>query len=137
MRRFRIRSLRARLTFWYVVLLTITLFLLGGGAYGLLLYSQAHDVDVALQSIARALEKQARSQSNFFPADIEALFRRFFAASPWRHYYEMRDPFGQRDPRWRSQGSPQLPLSDEARQNAEAGLHTFVEKPVAMTVTRT
>ncbi len=125
MGRFRIRSLRARLTFWYVVLLTITLFLLGGGAYGLLLYSQAHDVDVALQSIARALEKQARSQSNFFPADIEALFRRFFAASPWRHYYEMRDPFGQRDPRWRSQGTPQLPLSDEAQQNAEAGLYTF------------
>lgn len=122
---FRFRTLRARLTLWYMTLLSITLLILGGSSYGLLLYSQAHDIDVALQGIARRLEKQALEQSRFFPTDVETLFRRFFGLSPWGHYYEMRDPRGERDPRLSLQNSGRLPLSQLARENAQAGHYTF------------
>jgi heavy metal sensor kinase len=107
----RLRSIRARLTIWYTSLLTVTFLVLGGVTYGLLMYSLAHDVDVALHSVARALAEQTkRGASGFFPADIDAVFRRFFGVSRWDRYFEMRDPFGR---------------SQEARDNAEAGLPTL------------
>lgn len=123
--KFRFRTLRARLTLWYVCLLGVTLLILGGSSYALLLYSQAHDVDVALQGIARNLERQAIGQSRFFPSDVESLFRRFFGITPWHHYYEMLDPRGQRDPRQPVRKSGRLPLSQLARENAQAGQYTF------------
>jgi heavy metal sensor kinase len=121
----RVRSIRARLTLWYMVLLSLTLLVLGGSAYGLLLYSQGHDLDVALQSIARNLEKLSRSQSRFFPPDVESLFRRFLGPMRWGHFYEMRDPQGQRYPHRQATPSGRLPLSPTARDNAFAGRHTF------------
>lgn len=122
----RLRSIRARLTLWYTSLLTVTFLVLGGVAYGLLMYSLAHDVDVALHSVARALAEQTkRGASGLIPADIDAVFRRFFGVSPWDRYFEMRDSFGHHDPRWPRQRSGKLPLSQEARENAEAGLPTL------------
>jgi two-component system OmpR family sensor kinase len=121
----RFHTLRARLTLWYVGLLSIMLLILGGCSYGLLLYSQAHDIDVALQGMARRLEKQAIEQSRFFPSDVESLFRRFFGLTPWGHYYEMRGPRGQRDPRLSLQNTGRLPFSELARRNAQAGRYTF------------
>ena len=56
----QIRSIRTRLTFWYTSLLTLTLLLLGGAAYGLLSYNLSHDVDTALSGVARALAEQTR-----------------------------------------------------------------------------
>ena len=56
----RLRSLRARLTLWYMSLLTVTVLVLGGGAYGLLVYSLAHETDVALHGVATALAEQAQ-----------------------------------------------------------------------------
>jgi heavy metal sensor kinase len=119
-------SLRARLTLWYTSLLTVTVLLLGGVAYGLLAYSLAHDVDVALRSVAQALATQARQGPGpLFPADIDALFRRFFGGSVWDRYFELRDPFGRHDPRWQRPRSDPLPLSQQARRNAEMGLPTL------------
>jgi hypothetical protein len=106
-------------------LLSVTLLILGGSSYGLLLYSQTHDVDVALQGIARSLEKQGRQASRLFPSEVESLFRRFFGLTPWDHYYEMRDPRGQRDPRLPLRNSDRIPLSQLARDNAQAGRYTF------------
>jgi heavy metal sensor kinase len=119
-------SLRARLTLWYTSLLTVTVLLLGGVAYGLLAYSLAHDVDVALRSIAQALATQAQQgPASFFPSDIDALFRRFFGGSAWGRYFELRDPFGRHDPRWQRPPSEALPLSPQAQYNAAMGLPTF------------
>jgi heavy metal sensor kinase len=56
------------------------------------------------------------------PADLDALFRRFFGISPWERYVEMRDAFGRYDPR-RTRGK--LPLSPQALRNAKAGLSTL------------
>lgn len=122
----RVRSLRARLTLWYTSLLTITLLLLGGVAYGLLVYSLAYDVDVALQGVARVLADQAKREApRVFSGDIDAIFRQFFGVSPWDRYFEMRDSLGQRDPRWQRQRASRLPLSQKARQNADMGLPTL------------
>jgi heavy metal sensor kinase len=119
-------SLRARLTLWYTSLLTITVLVLGGVAYGLLVYSLAHDVDVALRGVAQALTNQARQgPAPAFPADIDALFRRFFGGSVWDRYFELRDPLGRHDPRWQRPRSSTLPLSPQAQRNATMGLPTF------------
>jgi two-component system OmpR family sensor kinase len=122
----RWRSLRTRLTLWYTSLLTLTVLVLGGVAYTLLVYSLTHEVDVALRSVAQALVNQTqRGPSPVLPAEIEALFRRFFRRSPWEHYFELRDPVGRRDPRWQRSPSDTLPLSPQALRHAAMGLPTF------------
>jgi heavy metal sensor kinase len=122
----RPRSIRARLTLWYTSLLTVTVLLLGGVAYGLVEYSLVHDVDTALQSIAQVLaERPAASSSALVPADIDALFRRFFGLSPWDRYVEQQRPgdgqaLGAPAPR-----TGQLPLSATAVRRVAQGLATF------------
>ncbi|MGQ4809386.1 Adaptive-response sensory-kinase SasA [Candidatus Entotheonellaceae bacterium PAL068K] len=122
----RIRSIRARLTLWYTGLLTVTLLVLGGVAYGLLLYSLAHEMDVALHSVAQTLAEQARQEtSRFIARDIDAVFQRFFGVSPLDRYFEMLDHIGRPDPRWRQLQTSTLPLSQQALHNAEVGLTTL------------
>ena len=122
----RLRSLRARLTLWYMSLLTVTVLVLGGGAYGLLVYSVTHEMDVALRGVATALAEQAQRQTTaFVPSDVDAIFQRFFGISPWERYFEMRDPFGSRAPRQSPPRTGQLPLSPQAVQNAAAGRPTM------------
>jgi heavy metal sensor kinase len=122
----RLRSIRARLTLWYTSLLTVTVLLLGGTAYGLLDYSLTRDLDRALQGVALALAEQpSRGSSPHIPADIEAIFRRFFGFSPWDRYVERRHPWSDRDPQESPPRSERLPLSPNAMNRAAAGLETF------------
>src|SRR5918999_5320715 len=121
-----LRSIRARLTLWYTSLLTVTVLLLGGTAYGLLGYSLARDIDRALQGVARTLAAQpSKEVSPSIPADVEAIFRRFFGFSPWDRYVERRHPWSNRDPQESPPRSGRLPLSPNARNRAAAGLQTF------------
>ncbi len=122
----RLRSIRARLTFWYTSLLTVTVLLLGGMAYGLLGYSLARDLDRALQGVALTLAAQpSRGGSPSIPADVEAIFRRFFGFSPWDRYVERRHPRSDRDPQESPLRSGRLPLSPNAMHRAASGLETF------------
>jgi heavy metal sensor kinase len=122
----RLRSIRARLTLWYVSLLTVTILLLGGTAYGLLDYSLARDLDRALQGVALALAEQtSRGSAAPFPADVEALFRQFFGFSPWDRYVERRHPWSERDPQEAPPRAGRIPLSPNALNRAAAGLETF------------
>lgn len=122
----RIRSIRARLTLWYTSLLTVTFLLLGGTAYGLLVYNLSRDSDAALRGVAQILAQQApRPSSTFFRPDIDAVFRRFFGFSPFDRYFEMRDPFGRLDPRWPRPSAGKLPLSPTALKNASEERPTF------------
>ncbi len=119
-------SIRARLTLWYSALLTVTVLILAGAAYVLLWYGSMQDMDDALQGVARALEQQApRRGSPFVPADVDALFRRFFGFSPWDRYVQRRDLLSPPDPRRRRAPSGTLPLSPDARRNAAAGRETY------------
>ncbi len=122
----RIRSIRTRLTLWYSSLLTVTFLLLGGTAYGLLVYNLSRDVDAALNGVAQAVTRQApRGSPTIFPSDIDRVFRRFFGFSPLDRYFEMRDPHGRHDPRWPRARSGQLPLNPTALKNASEGRATF------------
>ena len=115
-------SIRARLTLWYSALLTVTVLILAGAAYALLWYGSLQDMDDALQGVARALEQQAPRRGNpFVPADVDALFRRFFGFSPWDRYVQRRDLLSPPPPRRQGTPSSTLPLSAEARRNAAAG----------------
>jgi heavy metal sensor kinase len=121
-----LRSIRARLTFWYTSLLTITLLLLGGVAYGFLAYSLSHEVDAALSGVAETLAE--RSHGGLAPvpsADIDEMFRRFFGFSPWDRYFQRFDPLGHRDPREPAPPQTRPPLSREAFNNALNGVPTF------------
>ncbi|HEX2279033.1 MAG TPA: hypothetical protein VHN13_18210, partial [Candidatus Tectomicrobia bacterium] len=122
----RPRSIRARLTLWYTSLLTLTMLLLGGVAYGLLGYSLARDIDSALQGVALALADQAaRGGVPAVSPDIDAIFRRFFGISPWDRYVERRHPWGDRAPQEAPSQGERLPLSPNALNRAAQGLATF------------
>lgn len=119
-------SIRARLTLWYSALLTVTVLILAGAAYALLWYGSLQDMDDALQGVAQALEQQAPRRDNpFVPADVDALFRRFFGFSPWDRFAQRRDLFGPPSPRRQGAPSSTLPLSAAARRNAAAGRETY------------
>jgi heavy metal sensor kinase len=122
----RQRSIRARLTFWYTSLLTVTLLVLGGAAYVLLSYSLSHEVDAALTGVARTLAERSHGTSAVIPpAEIEELFRRFFGFSPWDRYYQMLDPRRHRDSAEPKSSPDRAPLSRETLSNATQGLPTF------------
>lgn len=122
----RLRSLRARLTLWYTSLLTITMLVLGGAAYGLLVYSSTRDMDASLRSVAKVLAEQAaREEPGWSSPDVDALFRRFFGASPWNRYFEMREFFDRRRQPLPRFGNDQLPLSELALRNARSGRPTL------------
>ncbi|MHC1724871.1 MAG: histidine kinase dimerization/phospho-acceptor domain-containing protein [Syntrophobacteraceae bacterium] len=121
-----IRSIRIRLTLWYSGLLTVTLFILGGASYLLLSYNLSQQMDVSLDSVAKALSERAHARSSaFFPSEIDEVFRRFFGFSPWAPYFQMLDPQGNRDNRQSTQSSPKLPLSKEVLENALHGISSF------------
>ena len=121
----QIRSIRARLTFWYTGLLTLTFLLLGGVGYGLLSYNLAHDMDTALSGVAKVLADQSRRTGPAsFPPDIDEAFRRFFGFSPWQRYFDLLVPPGRQELRPPGQAG-KLPLSPQARENALRGLPTF------------
>jgi heavy metal sensor kinase len=118
-------SIRARLTFWYTSLLTVTLLVLGGAAFVLLSYSLSHEVDVALTGVARTLAERSRGSSAIPPSDIEELFRRFFGFSPWDRYYQILDPRRHRDSQEPDASPNRASLSRAALNNATQGLPTF------------
>ncbi len=121
-----VRSIRTRLTIWYTSLLTITLLILGGAAFGLLSYSLSHEMDTALDSVARAMVQRDQTRpSTLLPAEIDKAFRRYFGFSPWDHYFQMRDPSGNRDEHMSLPSSGKLPLSSKALDNAMRGLSSF------------
>src|SRR5712691_1539425 len=122
----RPRSIRARLTLWYTSLLTVTVLLLGGVAYWLVETSLVHDVDTALHAIAQVVaERPAASGAALVPADIDALFRRFFGFSPWDRYVEQRRPGTDHAPGGTAPRTGQLPLSATAVRRVAQGLPMF------------
>src|SRR5262249_11117859 len=67
----------------------------------------------------------SRGSSPSIPADVEAIFRRFFGFSPWDRYVERRQPWSDRDPQESLPRSGRLPLSPNAMHRAAEGLQTF------------
>jgi heavy metal sensor kinase len=119
------RSIGARLTFWYTVILGVTLLLVGGMAYGLLAYSLSQDVNVALQGIAQVIVHHVRQEGRTsLPPDVDELFRRFFGFAPSDRYFGMLNP-EERPPENRPPVHAPLPISPKALQAALLGVATF------------
>jgi two-component system OmpR family sensor kinase len=120
----RLRSIGARLTFWYTGILCLTLLVLGILAYGLLTYSLSQEVDAALHGVAQAIAEQAQKSGRTpIPPDLNELFRRFFGFSPANPYFEMLTPWGR--PRSAPPPPPPLGISPQALKNALHGAPTF------------
>lgn len=118
----RIRSVRARLTLWYMSLLAAMFLVLGVAAYGLLTYSLLRGVDDALESVARAMVERVEDRSGgLFSSEVNEIFRRFFGVSPLEPYFQMLDPGGRRDGYHLSPDSMEFPLSPDALQNVRNG----------------
>jgi heavy metal sensor kinase len=128
----RIRSIGTRLTFWYAGILCVTLLVLGGTAYGFLAYSLSHDVDAALEGVAKVSAEQARAQgSTFFPRDVDELFRHYLGFSPLNPSLELFDTQGRPDLNRPGSLAGKLPLSPKALKDALRGVSTFetIESP--------
>ena len=121
-----IRSIGSRLTFWYAGILCVTLLILGGTAYGFLAYSLSHDVDAALEGVAKVSAEQARAQgSTFFPRDVDELFRHYLGFSPLNPSLELFDTQGRPDLNRPGAPAGKLPLSPQALKDALRGVSTF------------
>lgn len=119
-----IRTVRARLTIWYVGVLTGAFLMLGTAGYGLLAYTLSNDVDASLTAVAQTLaEKYRRGGDSLIPSDIDEVFRRFFGFSPMDRYYGMLDPQGR--PEYRRVPPSQHPLSAESLEKVSKGLPVF------------
>ncbi len=119
------RSIGARLTFWYTVILGVILTLVGIMAYGLLFYSLSQDVDVALQGVAQVIVHQVPHDGRSSqPSEVDELFRRFFGFAPSDRYYGMLNP-NDRQPEDHPKAPNPLPISPKALQAAMQGLATF------------
>lgn len=120
-----LKSIGTRLTIWYTSLLTLTVLILGGTAYGLLVYSLSRDIDSALKGVAEAMVLRTRTGDAIpVPGDVDELFRRYFGFSPLDRHIDLFDPLGRRDPRLPHPRESDLPISPEALENATQGLTT-------------
>jgi len=123
----RIRSIGSKLTLWYSSLFTLTFLILGGITYGLLSYSLSRDMDYALNGVAGVMAKKARIEGNMIiPAEIDALFQRFFGFSPVDRQIELFDPTGELKKQQKNRhGSLSIPLSPVVKDAAARGLSTY------------
>ena len=122
----RIRSIRARLTFWYASILSVTLLFLGGITYGLMVYSLSRDIDAALEGVAKMSAERARADGKtFFPPQVDEIFRQFLGFSPLDRSLELFDTQGHRDLNRPGSQASKLPLSPRALKDALHGAPTF------------
>ncbi len=124
-------SIRARLTLWYTGILAMTLILLGGASYGLLMRGLWQDVDATLEGVAKAVVQAAnRPPAELIPPDLDEVLRRLFGPRFTDRFYQFLDPDGRLDPRWpRFGGEPPLHVSPKALKNAAEGYATFETRP--------
>jgi len=112
-------TIRARLTFWYTSLLTLSFLVLGGTGYGLLSYTLSQESDAALRGVAQTLaERGGGGAESFIPSESRRSSGGSSASLRWRRYFE-RLPFQP------SVRGGKLPLSEQAVKNASRGLPTF------------
>ncbi len=106
------KSIRSRLTLWYVSLLTVTFVALGGAAYGLLSYSLYAEIDNALKGVGNVfVERAGLEWQRPLPPEVDEIFRRFFGFAPVKRYFQMLDPLGRRQPAQPATPSEQLSVS--------------------------
>lgn len=120
------KTIRSRLTLWYVNLLAVTFVALGGAAYGLLSYSLYTEIDNALKGVGNVfVERAGLEWQRPLPPEVDEIFRRFFGFAPVKRYFQMLDPLGRRQPAQPAMPSEQLAVSKEALESALRGISSF------------
>lgn len=117
-------TLRTRLTFWYIGLLSGMLALLGVAALSLLDKGLRDNVDSSLKSVARSIAESVRDNARSSPS-LEETLEGLFGPIIAERFYRLLDPFGRPDPRLAPRTRTQFPLSPEALRNAENGQDTY------------
>jgi heavy metal sensor kinase len=117
-------SLRLRLTLWYSAALGGLLILLGATALFLLDRTLRANVDASLLSVAYTLASSSQESVPPEPDPDEA-YGMIPAPALAERFFRLLDPLGRPDPRVASQSRTELPLSTDARRNAEDGRETF------------
>jgi heavy metal sensor kinase len=117
-------TLRGRLTLWYTGILTAMLALLGATSVMLLDHGLRRNVDDSLNSLAHAIAGSVRRPS-FLGADVEDSLLGMLGPELAERFFQLLDPSGRPDARIVPRQQSKLPLSAEARRNAERGQSTF------------
>lgn len=118
------RTLRARLTVWYTVLLSGMLAVLGLTALVLLERGLRENIDVSLDSVARSIAETTQTAPRLGPG-LDEILESFFFPGLSRRSFRMLDPLGRPDPRVAPRGRLQFPVSPQALENAKRGRSTY------------
>lgn len=122
------RTLRARLTLWYVAALTGMLAALGTGAVVLLDRGLRENIDDSLLSAAQTIATSAQEPAG--PSDLGEAIESMLGPSMAERFFRLLDPRGRPDPRVRPRGRQIFFLTPEALRNAESGKVTLETLPV-------
>src|SRR5262245_19865912 len=119
-------SICAQLTLWYTGAVVVILLLVIVASYAGLRWHLLNDLDAALFTVAGALQAVPPADpASPLPPDLEPLVRGFFGSEFADALMQLLDPEG----RLRSRAlRPALPLSREARVNAQRGVPTRSEE---------
>jgi heavy metal sensor kinase len=120
------RSLRFKLTLWYVLILGVLLISFSGFLYITLSRSLRRDVDDRLRSLAGLIAAESRSPSSQFGfGDIDQTLQASLGLRPAGKFIQVLDESGKIGQRSDNLRNIQLPVSFAALRNAVRGLPTY------------
>src|SRR5262245_50463361 len=124
-------AIRTRLTLWYTTVLFAILVLISALSYSVLAWSLRQDLDASLLTVARVVRDTGHSGAASTHLTPEALLRELLGQDFYEKFVQLFDPQGNVGFRSMPRAQGALPLSAEARANADRGLLTLetVEMP--------
>lgn len=120
-------SIRTKLTFWYVTLLTVSL-LAFGAAFSYFMSKVFMDrTDSQITSVADMMGRTVFKSTGelFLPRDFDIILERFFGVRTAGNYIQVLDPGGKPIAKSSNLERFSLNLSDEAGRRAKNGLYTY------------
>ncbi|HAO94403.1 MAG: hypothetical protein A2X93_05870 [Deltaproteobacteria bacterium GWC2_56_8] len=120
-------SIRTRLTFWYVTLLTVSLIGFGAAFSYSLLKIYMYRTDNQISSVANMMVHTVVKPSGqmFLPRDFDIILERFFGIRTAGNYIQVLDPLGQTVARSSNLESMKLPITRDTYHAAVNGATTF------------
>lgn len=120
-------SIRTRLTFWYVTLLTVSLLAFGAAFSYSLARTFMERTDSQISSVANMMVHTVIKPSGqlFLPRDFDIILERFFGIRTAGNYIQVLDPHGQIVARSSNIETFNMPLVKETYHAAMGGATTF------------
>lgn len=120
-------SIRTRLTFWYVTLLTLSLIGFGAAFSYSLLKIYMYRTDNQISSVANMMVHTVVKPSGqmFLPRDFDIILERFFGIRTAGNYIQVLDPLGKTVARSSNLEGMRLPITRDTYHAAVNGATTF------------